>query len=94
MQQDVVFNLLTERVSNIVSQFGIDTPEIKKSTYFAELGASSCDRAVIAAEMLELLDLNIAIEEILVADTIGEMVRLIDRNCSSARASHYAISLS
>ncbi|MCW8998427.1 MAG: phosphopantetheine-binding protein [Kangiellaceae bacterium] len=77
MEKEDIFKVLVKHVEKIVFELFEEAPIITDDTYFCELGASSCDRAVIVADTLNTLSVNTPVEEILVASTIGEMVELI-----------------
>ncbi len=77
MDKSEIFNLLVKYTKeNIVDLFE-EIPNITEDTHFVELGASSCDRAAIAADTLDSLSLKSSVENILNAATLGEMTELI-----------------
>ncbi|TQV84326.1 phosphopantetheine-binding protein [Aliikangiella coralliicola] len=77
IQRDDIFTVLVGHTKKFVADIEEEIPDITADTHFVNLGASSCDRAEIAAETLESLSVETPLEEILVASTLGEMVELI-----------------
>ena len=77
MQRNDIYNTLVGHTRRIVVKFNDKTRKIDTDTYFVNLGASSCDRAEIVAETLESLSIETPLEDVLIANTVGEMVELI-----------------
>lgn len=77
MQRHEIFNLLVGHTQDVVVELDQKAPVITSDTYFVNIGASSCDRAIIAAETLDSLSLDLPLEVVLVANTLGEMVEII-----------------
>ncbi|MEW6991539.1 hypothetical protein AADZ91_12715 [Colwelliaceae bacterium 6441] len=77
MQKNDIFKVLVENTKKVIGVFDDDIPKITNETYFSNLGASSCDRAEIVSNTLVSISLTAKLEDILIANTIGEMVELI-----------------
>lgn len=77
MHRKDILNILVDHTRKVIAEFDTETYDITEDTYFSNIGASSCDRALIAVNTLASLSVDAKLEDILTANTIGEMVDLI-----------------
>ena len=74
-----IFRCIVEHTKEVLCDLYDEFPEINAGTYFANLGASSCDRAQIAAITLESIAMDIPLEQVVEANTLGDMADIIFR---------------
>lgn len=85
MEKEDISKALVNQLEKFVSSIFEEIPTISNNTYFCELGASSCDQAVIVADTLNALSINIPVEKALVANSVGELIDLIDECVKTQR---------
>ncbi len=77
MNKNDIFSILIKHIHTFIRELDDEIPEITSDTYFTSFGANSCDRAVIASDIIDEIPMKTPLEELLEASTVGEMVELL-----------------